>query len=233
MIVLGDEGFDLFAAEGGEYLNIAFRIVVTHVHPELEELIRAGVFLREPNVAGLGLAELTTVGFGDQRAGEGESGLAVHLAHQLDTGGDVTPLIRTSHLHQAVLMLIQIDEIVALEELVGELGEGHTLRELAVETFLDGVLRHHIIDGDEFADIAREINKGVVLHPVVVVDQLGCVGRVAVEIEEMLQLLADTCHVVAKYLFGEQVTLGRFAGRVTNHTCCAADEGDGFVTARL
>ena len=67
-------------------------------------------------------------------------------------------------------MLVQIDEVVALQQLIGELGEGHTLAELAVETFLHGVFRHHVVDGDEFADVAREIDKGVVLHPIVVID---------------------------------------------------------------
>ena len=220
--VLFNQRLDLLAAEGGEDLNVAFRIVVAHVQPELVELIRAGVFLAKPDIAALGLAELAAVGFRDERAREGESGLAVHLTHQLDTRGDVAPLVRTAHLHQAVLVLVQIDEVVALQQLVGELGKRHSLRELAVEALLHAVLGHHVIDGDQFAYIAREIKESVVLHPVVVVHQLGCIGFVAVEIQEVLQLLTDARYVMAQRLFRQQVARGGLAARVADHTGCTA-----------
>ena len=231
--MLGDERFDLLAGEGGEDLDITFGVIVGDVHPELEELIRGCIFLREPNVAGLGLTELTAVSFGNQRTCQGVRLVAGDLLDELGTGGDIAPLIRATHLEFAVLMLVEVHEIVALEELIGELGERHTLRELAVETLLDGVLRHHIVDGDEFADVAREIKEGVVLHPVVVIDQLGSVGFIGIEIQEVLQLLADTLHVMAEGLLGQEVTLGRLAGRVTDHTRCAAQESDGFMAAGL
>ena len=220
--MLCDERLDLLAGEGGEYLDITLRIVVGDVHPELEELIRGGVFLREPDIAGLCLTELTAVSFGDERTGEGECLIAVHLTHQLDARGDIAPLVGTAHLHEAVLVLVEIDKIVALKELVGELGERHTLCELAVETFLHRVLRHHIIDGDEFADVTGEIQEGVVLHPVVVVHELRGIGFVAVEIQEVLQLLADAGYVMAQCLLGEEVTLGGLAGGVSDHTRSAA-----------
>ena len=176
LVVLGDEAFYLLTREAGEYLDVSLCVIVADVHPELIELIRAGVFAAQPDITALGLAELTAVGFGDKRTGEGVGFVAGNFLNELGTGGDVAPLVRTAHLEFAVLMLVQIDKIVSLQQLVGELGERHTLAELAVEALLDAVFGHHIVDGDEFADVSREIKEGVVLHPVVVIDQFGGVG---------------------------------------------------------
>ena len=120
-----------------------------------------------------------------------------------------------------------------LQQLVGELGKGHTLRVLAVEAFLDGIFRHHIVDGNKFAHIARKVKERIVFHPVVVVDQFGCVGCVRIEVKEMFQLLAYGGNVMAQSLFGKQVTFGGLAGRVTNHTCGTSDKGNRFMAAAL
>ena len=117
--------------------------------------------------------------------------------------------------------------------MVGKLGKGHTLRELPVETLLDGVFRHHIIDGDEFTDIACKIEESIVFHPVVVVDQLSSIGRIGVEIEEPLQLALDAFLVVAQGRFVEQVTLCRLTARVADHTRSTANQRNRFVSATL
>ena len=120
-----------------------------------------------------------------------------------------------------------------MQELVGELGERHAVLELSVEAALDAVLRHHVIDGDALADFACEVEEGEVLHPVVVVDELSAVGCVALEVEEVCQLLLDALHVVAQRFFVQQVALLTLSAGVANHAGSSAHEGDGLVATAL
>ena len=126
-----------------------------------------------------------------------------------------------------------MEEVVALEELVGKFGEGKAVAGLTVEALLHAVLGHHVVDGDVLADLAGEVEEGEVLHPVVVVHEFGRVGRVGVEVEEVRKLLLDTFHVVAEHIFGEEVALGTLARGVANHARGAAHEGEGLVARAL
>ena len=115
---------------------------------------------------------------------------AEFTADELCSGSDITPLVGAAHLQLAVLMLEEIEEIVALHELVAELCERHAVA-FAVETFLHRVLRHHVVDGDVLTDVADEMQESVVLHPVVVIDKFSTVRSITVEIEELGELLLD------------------------------------------
>ena len=118
-LLLLDEGVDFLLVEDGEYLDVFLGVGVAHVEPELVELVGGGALGVEPYVAALGLAELAAVGLGDQRAGEGESVVTSgDAADKLGTGGDVAPLVGAAELQVAVLVLVEIEEVVALEELV-------------------------------------------------------------------------------------------------------------------
>ena len=231
--MLRDKPIYLLSLQRGEDLDIALRIIITYVEPELIELIRRGIFAVEPDITALGLSELAAVGFGDEGASQRKSIATAHLLDEFSTRCDIAPLVGAAHLEFAVLVLVQIYIVVALEQLIGELGEGHTLRELAIEAFLHGVFRHHVVDRDQFAHVAGEIEEGIILHPIVVVDQFRRVGCIGMEVEETLQLALDALLVVAEGGFVEQVTLCRLAAGVANHTRCAADEGDRLMPTAL
>ena len=232
--MLGDERLDGLAVEQRENLDVALGILVAHVEPELVELVGRRVACIEPYVATLGLAELRAVGLGDERAGDGEGlGLGTQLAaDELRAGGDVAPLVGAAQLDFAVHRLVEVQEVVALHELVGELGERHAVT-LAVEALLDRILGHHVVDGDALADVADEVQEGEVLHPVVVVDHACGVGGVRVEVEQLGQLPLDGLLVVAQRLLVEQVALLRLARGVANHARGAAHEGQRTVAAQL
>ncbi len=183
--LLGNECFHLFAAQGGENLDVFFGVGVADVQPELIELIGRRVAAVEPDVAALGLAEFAAVGLGDQRAGQGKRLAPFGAANELGAGGDVAPLVRAAELQAAVFVAIEIEIIVALKELIGELGEAHALLRFAAQALFHGVLGHHVVDGDVLADVADEVQEAIVLHPVVVVDKLGGIGRVRVEVKEL------------------------------------------------
>ena len=131
-------------------------------------------------------------------------------------------------------MLVEVEVVVALQELVGELGERHALGTvLAREATLHRILRHHIVDGDELADVADEVKEREVLHPIVVVDELCVVGSIALEIEELGQLLADALLVVTQHRLINQYTLLRLARRIANHTRGSTNQSVRLVSATL
>ena len=228
-----DGGFDGSAVEHREDLDIALGIQIADIQPELVELVRAGALRVEPDVALLGLAELAAVRLGDQRAGQGVGLFAQHAADQLRAGGDIAPLVGAAELQVHVAVLVEPEEIVALQQLVGELGEAHALARIAAEALLHRILAHHIVDRDKLSDIAGEVDEGVVLHPVVVVHQLGLVGSVALEIQEAGELGLDALHVVGQGGFVQQVALGALHGRVADHAGGAAHQGERLVAAGL
>ncbi len=190
-----------FFIKGCENLDVSCSIGIADVKPELIELVGRGVTAVEPNVARFGLAKLASVGFGNQRAGKGKCFATGFAAYKLGTGSDVTPLVRTSHLQTASLVLIEEQVVVALQQLIGELGERHTYARFRAEALLHGVFSHHIVDGNMLADVADKVQERIAFHPVVVVDQFGSIGSIRVEIKELRQLLFDTFLIVAKRFF--------------------------------
>ena len=83
-----------------------------------------------------------------------------------------------------MLVLVEPEEVVALQQLVGELSEAEAVAGGAVEALLHAVLGHHVVDGDVLAHLACEVEEGEVLHPVVVVHHLGGVGLLRLEVQE-------------------------------------------------
>ena len=236
LTVLFDEGIDSLFVQRGEYLDVALGIVVADVEPELIELVGSGALRVEPDVSALGLAEFLAVGLGDKRTGECEGGLGVVAqcaANQFRTGGHVAPLVVAAQLQAHAFVLIEIEEVVALQQLVGEFGERQSVAGSSVESLLHAFLGHHVVDGDVLTHLAREVEEGEILHPVVVVHQLGSISILRLEVEELGHLLLDALLVVIECLVVEQVTLLTLARGVANHTRCASHQDDGLVAAAL
>ena len=226
--VFGDQRLHLLPIAGGEDLQEAGRVVVAGVQPELVEAIGRGAGLVQPHVAAFALAELAAVGLGEQRRGDGVRLAPVHAADQLGAGGDVAPLVAAAQLQLHVHVGVQVLEVIALHQLVTELGEG----EARLQAVLHGVLGHHVVHGDVLAHVADEAQEAHVLEPVVVVHQAGAVGPIA-EVQEAFQLGADAGHVVREHLLAEQVAFGALAAGIAHHAGGAAHEGHGAVPAAL
>ena len=228
------EGFDFLAAERGENLDILFGIGIAHIEPELIEFVWGSALGVEPHVAAFGLAKFAAVGLGDERAGESECiHIAGDAANEFGTGGDITPLVATAELEAAIFVLIEVEEVVALEELVREFGERHALLIFAIEALLHRVLSHHIVYGDVLTDVADKGKEAVIFHPVVVVHEFGTVFCVAFKVEEFGKLLFDSLLVVAESFLVDEFTLLRFHRRVANHTGSTANQSDGLVARAL
>ena len=131
LCVLSDRRIDLLLGEHGEDLDVFLCVRVRYVEPELVELIWRRALRIQPDVSLLSLSELSSVSLCDQRAGECESLLAEDTADELGTCGDVSPLVCSTHLQGTSLVLIEIEEVISLKKLVGELGERHSVAGLA------------------------------------------------------------------------------------------------------
>ena len=78
-----------------------------------------------------------------------------------------------------------------------------------------------------------EVEKGEILHPVVIVHQFGLVGLVAVEVQELGTLFFNGLLVVVECVCVEQVALLTLARRVAYHARGTSHEEIGFVSAAL
>ena len=114
LFVFGDKRIYLVFLQRGEYLDIPFGVIVAHVHPELEELVRTGVAAVQPDVSAFGFAEFATIGFRNQRAGQRKCVSAAHAANQFRSCRDVSPLVATAHLQFAAFVLVQPCKVIAL-----------------------------------------------------------------------------------------------------------------------
>ena len=188
-------------------------------------LVRFGV---EPHRARLGLAVLGPVGLHDERRGEAPHLVAADLADEVDAHGDVAPLVAAAELDVAAVVEMQAQEVVGLEQHVAELGVGDPLIR-TLEAGLDGLLGHHLVDGEVLADVAQVLEGRQRAEPVGVVEQQGAA---VVEVEELAQLGADRLEVALDGLEVEQLALVLLAARVADHARAASGEGDGPV-ARL
>ncbi len=83
------------------------------------------------------------------------------------------------------------------------------------------------------ADVADEVEKRELFHPVVVVDEFGRVGFGRVEVEEFGELPLDGLLIVAERLFVEKFALLAFHRRVANHSGGSSYECDGLMAGAL
>ena len=103
---------------------------------------------------------------------------ALHAADEVDSRRDIAPLIAATYLDRALLLPIQVQEVVRLEQHVAELGVGDS----GVESSLHGLFLHHHIDAEVLANIAQEGHEPLFHEPVGVVQHEGTrLFRVEVE----------------------------------------------------
>ena len=199
-----DQRFNRLFIEHRKDLDVTFCIFIADIQPELIEFIGRGITWIEPNVSRFSFAEFGTVSLFDQRTGQTISLSTQFTTDQFSTSGNISPLIRTTHLQFTVFVLIEMQEVGSLNQLIGKFGKRHTVT-FAIEAFFDGVFRHHIIDSNTFADLADKLEERVIFHPIVVVDQFGCIGCIRFEIDKVAQLTFDSLLVMTQGLFVEKI----------------------------
>ena len=132
-----------------------------------------------------------------------------------------------------MLGLIQIQEVVTLQQLIGKLSERQAVASLTIQSFLNRILCHHVIHGDVLTHLTSEIQESEIFHPVVVVHHFSSIGLLTLKVQKLSHLLLDALLVVIQRLGIQQVSLLTFARWVANHTCCTTHQDDGLVSATL
>ncbi len=227
---------DLRLVQEGERAQVAADVAVIGVHPELEERVRAGADRVEPDVARLALAELGAVGLGDQRPGQPVGLGGASATDQVDAGGDVAPLVAAADLQPAPsgsrkIGVEEVEEVVGLQQHVGELGEGDALVGLG-EADLHRFLGQHGVDREVLPHVTKEVEERQGRQPVGVVEQHGT-RRAGGEIEEALELGADASGVDGDLLRRQHRALGPLAAGVADARGPRAQQHDRPVPVRL
>ena len=168
----------------GEHEEEALDVGIRHVAPVLEEIVGAGHGGIEEEGALLGLAHLLAVARHDEGEGEAEALGALDPADELDARDDVAPLIVAPDLEAAAVALVELEEIVALEELIVELDEG----EPGLHPHLVGLEGEHAVDREMPADVAQEVDVVEVGEPILVV---GGEQGLPVELQEVVDLTEE------------------------------------------
>ena len=150
---------------------------------------------------------------------------------QIDTGGDVTPLVGTANLQRDAVQLVQAGEVIPLQQVVGELRERDTLI-VTVKTLLYCFFVNHLVNREVFADVTQERQHVHATKPVVVVRRNRRVVT-AVEIQERCNLFTDLIHPLLHGVFGIQLTLSGFETWVANQTGRAANQCDRLMAGHL
>src|SRR5690606_17302076 len=102
-------------------------------------------------------SEFRSISLTDEGSGKRVGFSAVDLSDEFRASDNVSPLVGAAHLDAAVLVPIEPQKIVSLDELVTEFRKRHA----RLESLLNGILRHHVVDGDVFANVADEIQEAV------------------------------------------------------------------------
>src|SRR5215211_7232699 len=105
-----------------EHLQVLDHLFVLGVEEVLMEGVRRGHGRIEPYRAGLGLPELGSISFGEQRSGHGMHPGAVSATDQLDARSDVAPLVTPAELEAAPACPVELEKVHGLQQDVGELG---------------------------------------------------------------------------------------------------------------
>ena len=153
--------------------------------------------------------------------------LAVHLAHQVQAGGDVAPLVGPADLQRAVVPAGQLEEVHRLQQHVAELGEADPA---GTDAGAHRFLAEHGADRKVLADVTQEVEDGQSARPVQVVDELGAAGP---EVEKALQLLGLPLDALGYQLGCGELALARPPARVTDQPGSAADQRERPVSGLL
>ena len=202
---------DLFEGPYGEHLEVADHVGVRRAEEVLIPVVLARHGGVEEERVALRLAELAPGGVEKQRESKAEGRLAAHAVDEVRSGSYVAPLVGAADLERASVVVEEMKEIVALQNLVAELGEGK--RALAsLQALLDALLREHLGNAEVYRYVAQELDRARSAVPVVVVHHDG--GVRPVEVKDARKVLTDALLVLGHLLDGEHVALGALAARV-------------------
>ena len=221
---------DLLQGLHREDLEVANHIRIRRAEEVLVPVVDGRHLAVQEERIALRLAELLSRRIEEQRKRQAERRLAAHLVHEIGTRRDVAPLVGAADFHLAAKGVVEMQEVVALEDLIAELCEGQ--RAVGrLETLLHALLREHLRHAEVDRDVTQELNRGGTLVPIVVVDEDRGIGTL--EVEHAGEILTDALLVLLDLLDRQHIALGRLAGRIANQTGRSAHQCDDLVSGHL
>ena len=148
--------------------------------------------------------------------------------NEIETRGQVAPLVGTAELEHAVVMIVQVQIVVALQHLVAEFSEGDAL--FGIQATGDDVLRDHRSHAEVLADVTQEVQYVHRGGPIVVRDEGDGIG--ALLFKDAANLDAQTLTPLFHYVLGVE---DAFAGltRIADQTCGTTHQCDRMMTGFL
>ena len=98
---------------------------------------------------------------------------SAYLMDQVQPRDQVPPLVGTAHLQGDAVCVIQVEEIIALEDLVTEFSKRYAF--LGVQPPGNSILGKHCPQPEIFTDIPEEINSRYIPGPVVIIKESNCI----------------------------------------------------------
>ena len=129
------------------------------------------------------------------------------------------------------MQFVQASKVIALQQVIGELGKGNTLI-VTVQALLHRFFVNHLVNREVLANITQEGQHVHAAKPVIVVGSNGSVIA-AVEVEERGNLFADLIHPLLHGIFGIQFTLSGFKAWITNQTGCTTHQSNRLMARHL
>ena len=220
--------FDLRLRQEREHLQQVLHLAVRAVEPELVELVWAQHSAVKPDGVAFGLAELLTLSVGDNRAGEHVHIHATYLVDQVKTGREVAPLVGSAKLKHAMVFVEQVHEVVALQHLVAELGEGNAI--FRIQPTGNGVFGEHGTQTEVLADVTQEVDDVHGGRPIVIGHETDRIA--AFHFENAADLRFQTLGPTSHDVFRIERTFARLA-RIADQAGGAADQGNRMMACCL
>ena len=219
LLVRGEDLVECFGGDESEVLEVVGKGVVGLVEPELVEVENAGFGGIKPNGVAFGLAEFAAGDFVDNEWARVGVGLGVFEAlDEVDARGAVAVLVGAAELQVDLMRAEKMQEIIALNKGVAELGVRNA-GAAGADAVLDKLAVEQLGHAKSLADFAEEGEEFDVLEPVVIVENFGLGGRVC----DTNNLSGESLFVVGDFVEALEVALFVFLG-VANLAGGAADE---------
>ena len=152
--------------------------------------------------------------------------LAKLTADQFCTAEHIAPLVVTAELHIAIVLLVQMIEIIGLHDHVIKFQEAESL----LHTLLVAFCAEHIVYREACSNIPKKLHIVQIQKPVGIIDHSGLS---LTEFNESLHLFLEAGAIVINGLLCHHGTHICTTGRISDHSSAATNQCNGLVPCHL
>ena len=220
------ETFYFIHWDKGEEAQAVAYILIVDIAPVLVEIVWAHFIRVKPYSTVRGLTHFLAFTVGEELKGETEGFSLVCTTYQFYPTDDVAPLVVATEFELAIIVAIEVQEVVGLHDHVVEFQEGQALFHAGLVAFSVD----HTVNAEVSAVVTQEFDVVEVSEPVGIVQDEGLIVR---EIDEACGLFFETLHVVVDLFHGHDATHIATTGWVADHAGATTCQEDWTVTMLL